>query len=79
MLFIIKKLPGDDGEPDIGIPPVPDLWSWTLHKVVKGEVVEAVAKAPELYESEQECRSKIATAKIALKAARFAKVRVDGA
>lgn len=77
MLFVIKKFerpvdgPAEDPEGYV------NGFVWTLYKVVKGEVGKAVAKSPEFFNSEAEARSDIATAKIALKAARFAKVRAD--
>lgn len=75
MLFIITKLEGNDGIPEHGIDPIPDMFHWTLWTVEKGEPQEAVARSPKLYDSENEARSEIATAKIRLKAARFARVK----
>lgn len=77
MLFVITKYDGDPGIPESGIDPAPDYFGWTLYKVVKGEVGKAIAKSPFFFDSEADARSDIATAKIALKAARFAKVRAD--
>lgn len=47
-------------------------WDWTLE--TKDRV--AICEAPDTYSSEAECRARIAAAKTAMKAARFAKVEV---
>lgn len=76
MLFIIAKREKDPIGGIAGKVYDPIVYyEWTLHKVAKGEVGEAVARSPREFDSEKEARSHIASAKIALKAARFAKVQ----
>lgn len=74
MLFIITKheFPRPDGEAVTAA-----AFDWTLHKVAKGEPTEAVAQSVESYPTEKDARSAVAAAKIALRGARFAKVRVS--
>lgn len=77
MLFIITKTTHDEAPHGVLAPHFVDRFDWTLHKVAKGEPTEAVAQSVESYPTEKDARSAVAAAKIALRGARFAKVRVS--
>jgi len=76
MLFVISKETRDVA--GLNEPPAKvERYIWTLYKVVKGAIDRPVARCVGDFPDEAAVRSDIATSKIALKAARFAKVSVD--
>lgn len=75
MVFIITHDPGDDGF-DV-VTPLPESYSWTLHRKVKTEVGEAICRSVESWPTEKQCRAAINTAKKAMAGVRFAQTRVE--
>ena len=73
MLFVIRKFPGDEGVP------LEPYFDWMLHPVAKGERLDAIARSVKTWDTEAEARSEIASVKIKLKGARFAKVLSEDA
>ena len=79
MFFVIDKVAGDAGEPDIGISPIPDQWGWTLTRKDKDapdEIGEAICRSAVFFDSERQARAHINTSKKAMGGVRFAQTRV---
>lgn len=79
MFFMIRKHEGDEGIPDIGVDPVDDWYTWTLHRKDKGapeQLGEALCRSVEYYATERQTRAAINTAKKAMQGVRFAQTRV---
>lgn len=77
MMFVIRKFERPNPEPQSYDEETVSGFVWTLHKVVKGEVQEPVVRSVKSYPTEKDARADIASAKIALRGARFAKVTVE--
>ena len=62
MFFVIRKIEGDAGFPESGIPPVPDVYEWTFHrkdKTAPNELGDAVCHSAETWPTERQARAHI--------------------